>query len=186
MAHWTFNGVSDADMGLITTDIRRSVAPPVKRSTIEVAGMPGAYTMQATLQERIIEIDVVWNSTSCADAVTDTRTLAGYLYSATPLELTFVDDPNIVYYAQLDGATDLEAMVYVRRGTIRFACSDPYAYSSTETAAVLSPEGETVVTNTGGVETYPVIDVVVAAPITFLDVVCNNQQFRIGRAEGTL
>jgi predicted phage tail component-like protein len=167
---FTFNNQTAASLGLGVTDIRRSIMPEIRRVTQEAAGMHGSYMMTTTVGERIIEIDVNFSGTSLADAAADTHTLAQALWSPTPLELVFDDEPDLIYYAQLDGSTDLEAIGTFRMGTLVFACSDPFAYSDTETEVAITAVGATEVTNGGGMDTFPVIEVTLDGSTTFLQV----------------
>ena len=179
---FTFNNQTAASLGLGVTDIRRALMPEVKRLTQEVAGMHGSYLMATTVGERMVEIDVNFDGSSLADARTDTHSLAQALWSPTPLELVFDDEPNLIYYAQLDGTTDLEAIGTFRRGTLIFACSDPFAYSDTPTEVAIAAIGDTAVTNGGGMETFPVIEVTLTGETTFLQVSCaeTGEFVRIG------
>lgn len=183
---WTFNTVGDETMGLLTHDIRRPVLPEVARSTVEVAGMPGSYVMQTNPKDRRIEIEVGFTDATLADLTATAHALAAWLYSTSPLELTFADEPDYVYYAQLDGSTDLDAILRYRRGTITFVCSNPYANALTadETTITSGTTGASAtVTNAGGIETYPTLSLTMAASgTTFLDARCGEGFLRMGFA----
>ena len=133
---FSFNGVSATDMGLGVTAVRRSILPEIVSSSQSVPGMAGAFLMSSNIGARYIEIDVYYLGTDMADAMDITHDVAAWLFSQSPLELAFDDEaatpgPTRVYYAMLDGSTDLEAVAEYRAGTLTFVCHDPYAYSDT-------------------------------------------------------
>lgn len=185
---FTFNGTTAASMGLGISAVRRPLMPDVKRNVQEVAGMHGSYLMQTAVGDRRIEFDVYFEGTSLADAVTGARALAAWLYSTEPLELTLSDESGVVYYAQLDGATNLEAITAFRSGTLVFVCSDPFAYATSATTTAIT-DGANTVANAGGLESYPVIDVTIAtASTTFVEVAneTTGEYVRVGMpAEGS-
>lgn len=188
---FTFNGTTATSMGIGVTDIRRSVMPTVNRSTQEVAGMHGAYLFQTAVGERVIEIDIWFLGADMEDAITDARAIAQWLYSPTPLILSFDDEPDVQYFAQLSGDTNLENIARFRRGTLTFMCSDPFAYATIDDDTTLTAAdglSVTTVANGGGMDTFPIIEVTVDDQTTFIEVACNDtgEFVRVGEAvDGT-
>jgi len=166
---FSFKEITSVSMGLGTTDIRRGVLPEMANVTQDVPGYAGTVFMRNDIRPRLIEIDVNFTGSSVADAMTDTHTLAQWLYSTTPELLTFDDEPDLLYYAVLDGSTDLEAIGAFRRGTLRFICTDPFAYADTDDSTNIT-EGANSISNAGGMYAFPVIEATIDADSTFVSV----------------
>jgi predicted phage tail component-like protein len=181
---FTFNGTSSASMNLKVHDIRRPIMPSVKRTTVDVAGMDGNFLLDTKVEERRIDIEVSWLGADLAASMANAHALAAWLYTESPAELTFVDEPGLVYYAQLSGDTDLDAIAKYRRGVISFACSDPHTYATSDDTTPLV-KGTNAVTNDGGVPTWPVITAVLGADTTFVEVECveTKEMVRVGFPE---
>ncbi|MDT2288922.1 phage tail family protein [Paenibacillus larvae] len=65
------------------------------------------------------------------------------------------DEPGKTYYAKISGDTQIDTLVSMGTGTIKFVCPDPYAYGARKT--LLLPGPSSAVTNAGLADTYPVI-----------------------------
>ncbi|MDT2287333.1 phage tail family protein [Paenibacillus larvae] len=66
----------------------------------------------------------------------------------------FDDEPGKTYYAKISGDTQIDTLVSMGTGTIKFVCPDPYAYGARKTLLLRTTSA---VTNAGLADTYPVI-----------------------------
>lgn len=174
---FTFNGISASTMGLGVTGVRRSILPTVNHSTQEVPGMAGAFLMNSNVGARRIEVDVYFVGTpntpleALEDVMEQTHDIAAWLFTQSPLALSFDDEPDKVYYAMLDGDTDLDVVADYRAGTLTFICHDPYAYADTPDQFNIVA-GEATITNDGTVDTFAVIEATVDGETSFVEAVC--------------
>lgn len=143
--------------------------PEIVRSTVAVPGRPGTYVLNSRLGERVIEVDLVYVGSSIKDASERRHMIAEWLFSPIPRPLVFDDEPGRIYYAQVDGDTNIENISLIRKFTIRFVCSDPFVYSDTETTVDVS-NGENVIENGGSIEVYPRYDLTLGAASSFVSV----------------
>lgn len=171
MFTFTFNMVNSSDMGLLVKRVDRAIMPPLSRARQAVTGMPGSYLMMTNIGERVIECKVYYKASTYEDATVAMHALSEWLYTTEPVELTLSDDPGRTYYAILSGSTDLEETVMARTGTLRFLCTDPYAYGP-ETVIDIEAVGETAITDGGNA--YPVIGVELDGDTTFVEVRCTD------------
>lgn len=90
------------------------------------------------------------------------------LLSSSKKQLTFTDESDVFYYATLLKNELPEEIGNDTVGTLTFMCSDPFKYGTqkevTQTSDVLT------INNAGSVKTYPVIDVEINKPTTFVAV----------------
>lgn len=133
--------------------------------------MVGDYLMATNVSARIVDVDVYFIGSDLANSIAKARQLGAWLRTESPEELLFDDDPDVTYYAQLDGSTDLEAIGTYRSGTIRFVCANPYANASSSTTESVSSAAMTSITNAGGAETFPSFEITLDADATFLTII---------------
>jgi predicted phage tail component-like protein len=132
---FTFAGVTDLSMGLVVDDCIRAMAPPQTIVSQQVPGRRGAYFQRVQDEVREFGLKVWHNGTSSTDANAIRRALAAWLILDAPAELTFEDEPGIVWMAMLSGTTDLAEIATLRRGTLTFVCFDPDGIQAAETTA---------------------------------------------------
>lgn len=177
----TFRGIK-RDYLVTLRGKRRPPWAPLERNLITVPGMPGAYTESTTTKPRPLGIPILLESKNLSDLQKMKEDLAEWLVTDGPEELIFDDEPDRVYYAQLDGATDIDEIISVGVGMLNFICPDPYKYSVIKsTESVTNPIDPIVLTNNGTVETAPTFDVTLKGPTTYLDIVGQNDYMRIGK-----
>ncbi|MEH7116913.1 distal tail protein Dit [Neobacillus vireti] len=153
---FTFKG-NNSDTFLKVLKVRQSVLPSSKISMVEVAGRSGAYFVKKEHGVRTIEIEVAIIGASQTDLRNKVRQIADWLDSEQPEALTFSDEPDKIYYAILDRETDLEEIVSLGTGTLKFTCPDPFAYATNETTLSLVAGGTTEIDLAGTARVYPVV-----------------------------
>jgi phage-related protein len=107
--------------------------------------------------------------------------LAYWLVANSPAELILPDEPDCLYYAAVDGSTDLKEMVTAGEGWITFICPDPYKYTYPKVVESTNLELPVIYNAGGTAETAPVITVTLKQPTTYLDIIGANDYMRIGQ-----
>lgn len=180
---FTFAGIGNEAMGLtVTNATSEPLGTPLERVYQDVPGRDGSYPMGTKRKVRAFTLPVALHSTSDADAQTKLDAIATWLNTDAPAALTFVDRPDSVYYAQVDGEVTLSRQhATYRTGTLTFVCPDPHRYASTPVVYDIG-EGDTVITNPGGLPIPATLDLTFATPATFVRAECGGMFCGVGDA----
>lgn len=148
----TFNS---NDFGILINKIERPLLPPISTQSLVVGKRAGAYLLASVLEPLIITVDITMMANQTDQELRENvRELAGILFVDNGKgELTFSDEPNRFYKAQLTADSDLESVASMGEGTLQFMMGEPYAFSTTEKTATISTS--TTVINNGTIPTYP-------------------------------
>ncbi|WP_144507999.1 distal tail protein Dit [Bacillus mycoides] len=185
---FTFNNIRK-DYVQMLVGRKRPTWAPVKRKLLKVPHRPGAYFINTETEERRIDVPLFISAKKdIADLQKLKEDLSDWLYTETPVELIFDDEPDRTYLAFIDGALDLDELVNKGRGVISFICPMPYKLGTTKTSEFVqswSTETTSYFNNEGSVEAPPIIEIDVKKPSTFLDVWFgeypnNRDYFRLG------
>jgi predicted phage tail component-like protein len=180
----TFNGIRKEYLVTLRGK-RRPPWAPLERNLLTVPGMPGAHVGTTDIKPRALSIPVLIESTSLTELQTFKEDLADWLVTDTPKELIFDDEPDRVYFAMIDGSTDMDEIIRVGVGMLEFICADPYKYSSSKTVDTTNnPTGPIVLTNSGTAPTAPTFNVTLKQKTTYLDIIGSNNYMRIGKPPG--
>lgn len=178
----SFNGVTK-DYVTTLRGKKRPPWAPIRRNLMEIQGMPGAYHESTDVEPRPLEVPIVIESKNLPHLQKLKEDLAGWLITDEPKELIFDDEPDRTYYAMVDGEMDVEEIIRVGAGIIKFICPDPYKYGQVQQAsydefALLEP---IVLNNNGKVDTPPKFDITLKAPTTHIDIIGDDDYMRLGR-----
>lgn len=121
-------------------DVFRTVLPPKEVRSLSVPMRDGAYYAGQNYGARVIEVDILLHASSPEDYHDRQRLLAYFLDSEGPQPLWFSDEPELMYFAVLIENTNLDEILYIGKGTLRFLCPNPYAYTCDVT--LLSDDGD--------------------------------------------
>lgn len=180
----TFNGIKK-DYIVTLRGKKRPPWSPLRRNLVEVPGKVGAYNESTDVLPRILEIPLVIDTKSLKDLQKVKEEVAAWLVTDEPKELIFDDEPDRVYYAMVESEFDVEEIVRVGGGILKFICPDPYKYGA-ETHYKPGP-GEVdlhnaIAVQVGGTEkTPPVIDLTLKGQTTYLDIISGEDYMRLGR-----
>ena len=179
MTGMTFNGV-EKDYVKVLRGRERPPWAPVERELIEVTGHPGGYLSNTKVKPRIITVPILIQANDFADLQKLKEDVADWLITEAPEELIFDDEPDRIYYAVVEGELNLNEIVRVGYGVIRFICPDPYKYSPEQTK--LFPSDAVNLTNDGTADAKPIFELEVLKPVTFAMVQNHNEEYMmIGR-----
>lgn len=175
---FTFDGISSSGL-LIDNKVIHSVLPPVRARLLQVPGRPGAFDFGAGLGAREIEVEVTIVGSSQADLRTKVRRIAEWLYHEELKPLVFADEPDKTYYARCDGATDLDEIVNVGRGSIKFVCPDPLAYGTAMSQVIT---GNPNVVNLGTYQAFPKITATFSVSAPYFKVMNGTKSVLVNRS----
>lgn len=141
-------------------DVKKAILPSRTNYTVDIPNATGEHYLGFKYGSREIEIDVAIISDSISGYEATLRVLADAFNVDTPKRLYLGEELDKYYYAIPDVSDNLEQIASVGKGTIKFICYNPIAY--TDTTKVFEGDhlsGITTINNDGTMEAYPVISV---------------------------
>ncbi|KAB2328924.1 hypothetical protein F7731_23510 [Cytobacillus depressus] len=142
----------------VVEKVYRSLLPPVDNDLVEVPGRPGAYHRKTKLGVLEFNFQIRIRQKNVRALNDAKRTIAEWLYSENPEKLVLEKEPDKYYLAKLDGNTDLEEIVKIGKGTLKFICPDPIAFDQYEVLAPIPLGTEAANINVDGTyKTFPVV-----------------------------
>jgi predicted phage tail component-like protein len=178
----TFNGVKK-DYVVTLRGKRRPPWAPLKRNLLEVPGKVGAYLESTNVESRPLDVPILIETNSLSELQNVKEDLAEWLVTDEPKELIFDDEPDRTYYAMVDGTLDIDELIRVGLGIVKFICPDPYKYGPEEklTPNAIDLTQPLILDVSGTEETPPIFDITLKELTTYLDIVNDNDYMRLGR-----
>ncbi|WP_368298394.1 distal tail protein Dit [Cytobacillus firmus] len=175
---FSFKGIHSASKGIRITNIQgRDTLPEIESLTAQTPSKNGVHYFGYRFMERRITVEINLFGASHSEYRTKIRDLAAWLNPNNgPQELIFDDETDKKYYAVITENTDFEGIFAKRVAEIEFLCSDPFAYSITESSATISNDSATI-NNPGTAEAFPIITVDFSASATELKIEKNSNEF---------
>lgn len=136
-----FDGVRLTKDLLKVTNVSRTVLPPKNVRLLDVPVRDGSYFAGTNYGARVIEVDVIMMANDPTTFVKKMRQLAFYLDTDMPVPLWFSDEPAVMYFALVAENTNIDELLSIGKGTIRFICPDPFGYDC-ETVLLDDEDGE--------------------------------------------
>ena len=144
---FSFNGLSNSAFGMRAEKIVRPITAEQSHVTTEIPGRRGALFHRTQTKPRMESFAVSFTGATLADAQSMKQALAAWLVTDSAVPLSTPDEPGLILWAKLSGATDLEQIATMRKGTITFECDDPDLQSATEDETdISSPAATSIVT----------------------------------------
>ncbi|MCM3090204.1 MULTISPECIES: distal tail protein Dit [unclassified Cytobacillus] len=173
-----YRGSHSSTRGLTIANIEgRDTLPVIDSKTAAAGTKHGTYYFGYRLEEKRIIVTISLFRDSLANFRSAIRDLAAWLDPRNgPGELIFDDEPDKKYFAVVTGNTDFEGIFAKRTAEIEFLCSDPFAYSITESSATISNDSSTIY-NPGTAEAFPIITVDFLASATELKIEKSTNEF---------
>ncbi|MGX5629087.1 distal tail protein Dit [Bacillus thuringiensis] len=181
MSFFQFNGKRNHHV-VPLQGVKRPAWAPLERTFLEVPHYPGGRLIRTQTKMRKIIVPVALLYDSLAEAEKLKEEIADWLITDQPQELIFDDEKDRTYFAVIDESFDPDQLVNLGEGTLTFICAMPYKLGAQQSVDFNLDERGLIanVTNTGTVESHPIIEVEVEKPSTFLDVWNGEDYFRIG------
>ena len=170
------------------TEVKKSPYPDRTINSISIPNRNGEIFQNATFGTRTIEVSYnvikeyrpTFDGTQVYDSEFNNyiRSLVFYLTTDEPAKLIFSDEPNKFFYAICE-SIDLDRTMQLGEGTIRFRCSDPFAYALDEkTFEVVDKKA--AVMNYGTATSYPIFTTTFTQDATTLTIISNQGIVQIG------
>lgn len=115
---------------LVVEEIRRQLLPTINNVLIRRTGADGSEHIRTTYGSRVIEVDIRLIERDRDALQQAVRNLAGRLYTRGPARLDLRDEPDKHEMAVLDGAVDMDKLLYTGGATLTFVSPEPASYSN--------------------------------------------------------
>lgn len=157
---FTFNG-TDFSTLLKVSDIRRPIIGSQSLTTMKIPGMDGEVFVRRQTDAYKIEVDIALIESSLSDISTKKRTIAEKLFSDTPVQLIFYDEPDVYFNAILSDDSVFTQLFYLGKTTLKFYVPDPFKYLVSNSGDVLTvtTTGTTAFTRIGNTDSYPRVEI---------------------------
>lgn len=140
-------------------NVKRSVLPNRSNFSKQIPTMNGSYFTGSKYSERTITLEAAIFAKTREEYASKVEKLAEILNTEGPVQMIIDDEPYKMYYAVLDGSTDLSKFAQTGRVNLNFICHDPLAYSMYWNTYQPNSKGVFTVESYGTADTYPLIDV---------------------------
>lgn len=144
-----------------------SVLPSRENFTRSIPAYNGSILSGFKYSERIISVDISIPTVTRNDFSNVIQKLAYALDVSNPSKL-IINNSNIVYYAVLDGDTDISKLYNTGTTTINFVCHDPIGYENAYTGTMMDSSKIFRFTDMGTYNSYPILGFKFSKPSTFL------------------
>jgi predicted phage tail component-like protein len=180
MKSFTFNGIKKDYIQALRGSNRPAWAP-IERQYIEILSRAGAYPLGKKTRPRPLPVPVLIKAKDIADLQKLKEDLAAWLITDEPKELIFDDEPDRVYYAEVDGEFNPEEIIKYGQGVINFICPDPYKYGVEHTYII--PNGTDIfdIENPGTADAEPRFKITLNEDVTFLSIVRDDSFMMVGK-----
>ena len=131
MLGFTYNGIHSNVYGLYCKTVNRTLLPSSVKKEFEIPGKHGTYDQYNNmLNNRIIEVEIVYVGTSMAELRTRARDIAKWLKCFDSVkQLIFDDEPLLYYNTRIFDEVALNNLFLKGISSITFEC-EPFAYST--------------------------------------------------------
>ncbi|WP_459127649.1 distal tail protein Dit [Latilactobacillus curvatus] len=172
-----FNGQELTKLMTVTVGFNRGVIAERTNTTEKVGNSKGVIFMDTTLGAKTIDMPFV----VLKNKLENCMKIASILNVDSPQELTFSDQPDIVYYAMPDGAVDYDDIYRHGKGTIKWLVPDGHSYSKTEKTATNNGTAKTISFTNNGTDSTPVkVTTEMSSQNGFLGLTLNGHYYQIG------
>ena len=144
-----------------------SVLPSRENFVRSIPAYNGSILSGFKYAERIISVDINIPTKTREDFHSVVYRLAYALDVANPSKL-IINDSDIVYYAVVDGSTDITRLQNTGTTTVTFICHDPLGYDNKYSSSVMDSSNTFRFTDMGTYSSYPILGFKFTKPSTFL------------------
>lgn len=172
-----FNGQELTKLMTVTVGFNRGVIAERTNTTEKVGNSKGVIFMDTTLGAKTIDMPFVVLKNKLENCLK----IASILNVDSPQELTFSDQPDIVYYAMPDGAVDYDDIYRHGKGTIKWLVPDGHSYSKTEKTATNNGTANTITFTNNGTDSTPVnVTAEMVGDNGFVGLTLNGRPYQVG------
>ena len=146
--------------------INTSILPSRENFSKVIPINDGSYYNGYRYSERIISVEINIPTKTRRDFNETIQKLADVLNVKSPSRLV-IDDSNIVYYAVIEGDTDIDKIFKSGSATLKFICHSPVGYDKNYSGITMNDKTFSF-TDMGTYSSYPVFGFKFTKPSTFL------------------
>ncbi|HJF34502.1 MAG TPA: phage tail family protein [Clostridium perfringens] len=169
-----FAGVKLHDIVHISR-IATSILPKRNNFSIETPSANGSSYSGFRYGERIFHIEIGIKSRTAKDFNEIKSNLANALNINIPSKL-IINDSDIIYYAVIDGDTDINKLFQFGKSTLTFICYDPMGYSKYYISNIMDTNKNFIFSNMGTYNSYPIIGFEFSKPSSFVYLANENKE----------
>lgn len=147
--------------------INTSILPSRENFSKVIPINDGSYYNGYRYSERIISVEINIPTKTRKDFNDIVQKLAYILNVKSPSRL-IIDDSNIVYYAVIDGDTDISKLFKSGSATLNFVCHDPVGYDRNYSGIMMDANKRFNFTDMGTYNSYPILRFTFTKPSTFI------------------
>lgn len=177
----TFDGTDFRE--LITIEqVDRPLASDTKNLMISGDRVDGATFLRSKREALYITVKYNYQTKNLSAL---RRILGRLMVNEYLAELSFSDEPNIVYYAKIDGLPEVEETYRLGKGELTFVVPDGVGYSR-EPVEIYKSDTDTnnsiILNNKGSDYAYPIIDLTTRGKTYMVAVTTKDATFQYGQA----
>lgn len=165
--------------------IEFSILPPISNNFLTIRGKSGSYHMSRDVGNRVFTVNISIISEKINGVMSASREVAEWLNTKEPVKLVIDDEPDKYYLAIFDGDSNISESLNLGQGTLSFVCTSPYAFGDEKVAEFEINDdldtGNVLVESTADV--FPVVDLTVKEPISYLTVETNEGTIQLGEPQ---
>lgn len=147
--------------------INTSILPSRENFSKVIPINDGSHYNGYRYSERIISVEINIPTKTRKDFNDIVQKLAYILNVKSPSRL-IIDDSNIVYYAVIDGDTDISKLFKSGSATLNFVCHDPVGYDRNYSGIMMDANKRFNFTDMGTYNSYPILRFTFTKPSTFI------------------
>lgn len=156
--------------------VNTSILPTRENFSRNTTSYNGSIYAGFKYEERIISIDIGIPATSRKNYAEVAQELAYALDVKSPSKLK-INESDIIYYAVVDGSTDVSKLFQTGKATINFICHDPLGYQENYSSLVMENRTKTFkFLDMGTYNSYPIIGCKFSKPSTFVYLANENSE----------
>ena len=155
--------------------INSSVLPNRKNFIRDIPSNNGSIFAGFKYEERMFSVDISIPTTTKRDFNEVVQNLAYALDVKNPSRLV-INDSDIVYYAVVDGSTDITKLYNTGSTTINFICHDPIGYKNIYNSISMDSSKTFRFSDMGTYNSYPVLGFKFSKPSSFIYLVNDKSE----------
>jgi predicted phage tail component-like protein len=161
-----------------------SVLPTIDPKTEKVYGRNGEYDFGIEVGMKTIKAEVQLIGADGHDVINKARDLSSWLFYTDLQPLIILDEPDKQYMARIVNDTEVDEVFRVGSTTLEFLVPSGMAEATTDTTFSISPSTTDpfTVTNNGGTDAYPVVDLTMTKDSTSIALISEDKFILLGQS----
>ncbi|MDF2010190.1 distal tail protein Dit [Priestia megaterium] len=162
-----------------------SVLPPIENNLLAVRGKAGLYNFGQQVGQREFTVTYTLVAEKINGVMSASRELAEWLHHEEAVKLVFDDEPDKYYLVLPDGETNINEILNIGQGEIKFVCTEPYAYGKEHEFEHSPTDSEPFyLQSKGSAEAHPQIELTMKKDVNAISVISDDGFVMIGEPAG--